>query len=182
MISEPNYKRATNKAYNVLLQYRLETCPINLKLLVFELPTNIRIFSYSQFSDSILMHYNFSSIAPSKHGFIVYNKNIKKYILCYNDEDNIPVYRFTIAHELGHYFLNHMIDNNYTNKEANCFARNLLSPVPIIERLSIYDTKNLINWFNLSYSAAKIRQKYIVTDLINISIENKSNILKIFTI
>lgn len=111
-------------------------------------------------------------------GACIYNKKREQYIILYNDTQNNPqLDRFTIAHELGHIFLKHHQDSNtdtllkrnlgywkykqYEN-EANCFARNLLSPAPLVNRiaeesaqpLSIHDISDA---FDISYLAARTR-------------------------
>ena len=77
--------------------------------------------------------------------------------------------RFSIAHELGHYFLNHRLDDyekNITlenpptgddfsriqNREADEFANELLVPLPIIKDCykKIRDSRALADMFNVS--------------------------------
>jgi len=67
-------------------------------------------------------------LAVSSDGFT--GREGDKYIIYYNDDPAIPAARkrFTIAHELGHYVLKHKVDGDKEEREANCFARNLLAP------------------------------------------------------
>ena len=77
--------------------------------------------------------------------------------------------RFSIAHELGHYFLNHRLDeyekgitldnppvgddfSKIQNREANEFANELLVPLPIIKESykTAKDARALADMFNVS--------------------------------
>ncbi|MFH1523189.1 MAG: ImmA/IrrE family metallo-endopeptidase [Patescibacteria group bacterium] len=72
-----------------------------------------------------------------------------------NDDDNANKQIFTVAHELGHYALQHETDkfgvlyrmqfldgeNSDTEKEANCFAANLLVPDRMLKE--VMDKYNL---------------------------------------
>lgn len=108
-------------------------------------------------------------------------------IILYSDAYPRETYRFTVAHELGHLFLGHpafltikktgvekidISEADYQNyeKEANAFARNLLSPAPlaksVIEKApSGYESSYIESAFLVSNSAAKVRTRYINRDL-----------------
>ena len=92
---------------------------------------------------------NYSILEDAVSGFL-YNKD-GKYIISVNSRHPIVRQRFTIAHELGHYLLNHQgdlfIDKGYIfrdfrsstgnirwEKEANKFAAELLMPQLMLER------------------------------------------------
>lgn len=94
-----------------------------------------------------------------------------------NSEQYTPRIRFSIAHELGHYFLHrgaknifscsesnmHDWNNNNIEAEANLFAANILMPYHIFKesiKLKDYNIKlvaNLSNEFSTSISATLIR-------------------------
>ncbi len=72
-----------------------------------------------------------------------------RYLILYNEErtDHLR-FRFTVAHELGHIFLGHHEEAGTTGpisagstlygvmeREADCFARNLLCPAPAVKEL-----------------------------------------------
>ncbi|MDR0327677.1 MAG: ImmA/IrrE family metallo-endopeptidase [Planctomycetaceae bacterium] len=75
-------------------------------------------------------------------GFIDFDKKT----IAVNSADSAPRKNFTIAHELGHYLLEHSIEDGYTvllrntddmvrtpiEQEANCFAANVLVPEPFL--------------------------------------------------
>lgn len=75
--------------------------------------------------------------------------------------------RFTLAHELGHYLMNHFDDcfDKCTLTEldnlANCFARNILVPVDYLKTRDIY---KLPNYFAVSLAAAEARLSFYSID------------------
>lgn len=97
-----------------------------------------------------------------------------KWIICVNKDHNIKRQRFTLAHELGHYFLHkekniNFIDttffrsNDMTSVEyiANEFAARLLMPEDIVRKLidneQIKNIGTLAEKFNVSSAAMKYR-------------------------
>ena len=60
-----------------------------------------------------------------------------EYMILYNDLYPHIKWRFNIAHEIGHYFMchkkgNYQIYTEVQEREANYFARQLLTPFPLI--------------------------------------------------
>lgn len=101
---------------------------------------------------------------------VLYQEN-GRYAIFYNTEDQSPQrIRFSLAHELGHYFLEHksMRDVNdgqlkAQEREANSFAAQMLMPKQVIKELSrrgVPVTEDfLIKNFDVSESAAAFRLK-----------------------
>ncbi len=109
-------------------------------------------------------------------------KNDNTYIL-YNENENIRRQKFTIAHELGHFYLHKdsqmfvdtekiLYRNNESNKgeikkeiEANCFAASLLMPEHFIndeikklnKDITIDDIEILAETFDVSIQAMTFR-------------------------
>ena len=65
-----------------------------------------------------------------EYGKMYYNFDRDKTIFIYDDSQTVDSSRFTIAHELGHYFLNHkdVLDRGDRDfeKEADLFSTYLL--------------------------------------------------------
>jgi Zn-dependent peptidase ImmA (M78 family) len=116
---------------------------------------------------------------PAKvSGFI---KQIENQVsICVNKFDSLNRKRFTIAHELGHYFLHKdkltdgIIDGvNTLNRdgtvdkienEANDFAANLLMPEQVFKALwkrEDYSVTNVAEYFLVSESAIVTRAKFL---------------------
>lgn len=77
-------------------------------------------------------------------GKVAYDFNIKKYVITVNENHHENRQRFTIAHELGHYALNHGSKEDVLYRdgssdpdeiEANAFATEILMPSAIIKHL-----------------------------------------------
>lgn len=106
------------------------------------------------------------------------------YSIAYNDLKVDTRIRFTLMHELGHIFLNHLVDFEKTEimrngkitsgltrqeykvleNEANAFARNVLSPVPMFLTLKDKSINNVSFTFGISPSAAETRIDFINRD------------------
>lgn len=155
MIDFPDYEKATNAAYDVLKCYKGHYPQIDVLLILSEFE-NISIHTYSDTAQRMSMSFSqFVDCAPSEYGFTIYDKEHQKWIVFYNDQKDVCTIRFTLAHELGHIVLRHD-DDNYTAKcEANCFARNLLCPVPLRDGFNLSTTQDYCDCFNISEPMAK---------------------------
>ncbi|MFE7151739.1 ImmA/IrrE family metallo-endopeptidase, partial [Heyndrickxia sporothermodurans] len=116
-------------------------------------------------------------INSSEDGVIHYSGDRDKYLIAYNDviEHQERVY-WTLAHEFGHYLLGHhkesdrtslarneMTEEEYDAREveANFFARFFLSPPPVIAMANLNDYQKIMDFFGVSYTAAKNTLNYI---------------------
>ena len=85
--------------------------------------------------------------------------------------ENINRCRFTVAHELGHIFLGHLlyenkkyrtfIMNDDTESEANVFARDLLAPACVLHELGITAAEDISTLCNISLESATYRAERI---------------------
>jgi Zn-dependent peptidase ImmA (M78 family) len=111
----------------------------------------------------------------------VYDEVYGRAVIYFNDAlNNSGLIRFTIAHELGHYILNHFEyidehilrrsgfskkDYNILEKEANCFSRNLLSPVALVHLFNVSNNQYRIrDLFNITYKASLVRVRFFNVD------------------
>ncbi len=115
--------------------------------------------------------------ASSEYGFTVADYANDKFIIYYNDWKDEKTIRFTLAHELGHIKLRHSNDNEVANKEANCFARNILCPVQIIKQFGLSTPEEYANCFGISMPMAQASLKNRSSDFYYVSKElyNKIN-------
>lgn len=107
------------------------------------------------------------TIVTEKHGKPLY-------LVLYNDEVKNPFrISFTIAHELGHIYLEHKRDNQEQEKEADIFAAELLAPRCMLWELSNrYDTippELVQEVFGVSASMAKKRLVHRYPEPVNIA-------------
>ena len=97
----------------------------------------------------------YSNFASSNHGF--------------KDETTI---KFTIAHELGHIVLKHCEDNYFTQKEDNCFARNLISPIPLVNRYKLNISRDYVRCFGISEPMAEV--SFAFAKVMNIILQKRT--------
>lgn len=114
-----------------------------------------------------------------KDGYSIYNGN--SYTIAYNNTIK-PHYRinFTLAHEIGHIILGHhkdfdvtsILKDNFTKEEykileneANCFARNILAPAPLVKQFPFWNIFDISNNFNLTFAATYTRLSFLKNDL-----------------
>ena len=157
MTKYPDYNRATNAAYEALSNYEGNFPQIDIFEIVLSY-RNIRIHTYSDIAESnkIAIDEFVSTLAPSEYGFTIYDKENHRYLIFFNDTKIDTTIRFTIAHEFGHIVLEHQEDGKVEDKEADCFARNLLCPVPIRDELGLVTTEDYCAAFDISSRAAKV--------------------------
>lgn len=181
----PNYAKAVQKSVNLLMDLDIKSVPINLDEIFDDLKLTIRKQSYSDFAESKGITVKFlCNYFESDLGACVYDPKTERYIIYYNDTKfNQGLNRFTIAHELGHVFLEHysQVDSNVLlrrkmsgakykrlEREADCFARNLLAPVPLVKKMVELNTPmtqlELQSAFNISLQAAGARLGFLTAD------------------
>ena len=104
----------------------------------------------------------------TEHSYSIYDG---VYTITYNNEKSVGRTLFNLLHEIGHIVLNHFVDFNKTilinnpltkgkykilENEANCFARNVLSPIVLVNYLNL-SKSNIIDTFGITGRAADIR-------------------------
>lgn len=161
-----NYKTAYDCCATVIEENR-----INYPLDVFSLIESygIKILSYTDFC--LKQNISFKEVVDSfsAFGFLCRDKNSSKAIIYYNDHNSLETNNFTLLHELGHYLMNHFEDNRDNDNLANCFARNLIAPASVCQKLKFEDPYSLSEYFQISLSAAHTRLDFIQRDLYHIN-------------
>lgn len=169
----PDYEKATNAAYSELRNYNGGYPRVN----IFALLKNYSRVQLHTFSESaailgVTLDEFIKDYSESYMGFTIYDFSKKRWLVYYNDAKCITTIRFTIAHELGHIVLGHTKDNLHSDKEANCFARNILCPAPIIEDLNLNTCEDYCSCFNVSEPMAAAAKGNHSSDMYYISREN----------
>ena len=127
------------------------------------------IYSYQEFAErhnisvgEVIAYCESETGCTHKHG--------DKYIVMFNDSPDIPQERktFTLAHELGHILLRHLIilesykiyhssyPNQHFEQDANSFAACLLCPMPVLSKLKPKSVSAIRASFGLSFDASSI--------------------------
>ncbi|MCM3030342.1 ImmA/IrrE family metallo-endopeptidase [Niallia sp. MER 6] len=114
----------------------------------------------------------------SEDGYTIYDGI--NHTIAYNDTIQVQGrVRFTLMHEIGHIYMNHLVDFDETillrstltnakykvlENEANSFARNSLAPVMVVKDLNINSISDIISKFEISAAAAKVRLDTLILD------------------
>lgn len=121
--------RAVKYAQSVLKHYWDKQIPVRPEQMIHKI-SDLQL-CYADLSDDI-------------SGKVHYDFDIKKYIITVNQNHHENRQRFTIAHEMGHYALNHGTkedvlyrdgSNDSDEIEANTFAAEILMPTTVIRHL-----------------------------------------------
>lgn len=171
-MTNPDYFLATNKAYEVLNNFRDFSYPTPIYSIIQNFH-DIILVSYEEFANRCNQSFSeFYKSASSEFGFSIKDISTGHTIILYNNHKDETTNRFTLAHELGHFVLNHYEDNSTEDKEANCFARNLLCPVPIVTELSLSTIYEYVNNFYVSTLMARTALDFRKRDYNNITTAN----------
>lgn len=189
-VLKPNYEAAQNMAWQVLKEYADYQLPISLYKIIAKIPT-LHTRPYSKLAwlfgckvDEV------DDIIGSENGGALWSRPPKgDFILAYDDiSSNWQRMRFTVAHELGHFFLGHYDFNNNPGiivdgklelsdhesyvvyeQEANYFAKRLLVPTPVLMDVNSQMTVD-------SYSLSSIFQ--VSLECSNYIIKGVNNLLR----
>lgn len=151
-IYSPNFKLAETKALEFLKLSDSKELPI--KIIQFKnIFDDLEVKKFSWYAKKMgLTIEETCKQLETEDGLITINPRNNKFRILYNDTiENEGRKRWTLAHELGHYALNHLERMNVSTlrrsetiedkenpfeKEANCFARNLLAPPYVVFHFS----------------------------------------------
>lgn len=174
--STPRYKYATEMALNTFTYFNVLNFPVDIKTLVKS--EGIKLKKYSVIAKKLGITLEEVCEEYQTEMAYIFRTKAGKYSIAYNDTLPDYVIRFSIAHELGHYALMHLEDfeetvlryrgNSLTEvkyqvleKEANCFARNLISPAPIAD---IVPPEIYQEYFGIGFTAEHTRIGLLKSD------------------
>lgn len=89
------YKNVRNSAWQALLDLNVTELPVSVNRIAKQL--DIKIIKNSQ------IH----KLGNNQRGFTAYDG--QNWYIVFDDTESVPVCRFTVAHELGHILLGHML-------------------------------------------------------------------------
>lgn len=151
------YKNIRDNAWKCLIDFKIDKLPVDVLKIADE--ANVTVIKNSSVGLLRAKEYG-RSYYDGKHWYIVY-------------DDSAPVEcsRFTVAHELGHYFLGHQLQYvkysrirevkkvPVSEKQANRFAARLLCPACVLWKLNINTAEELASVCKVDISVAQIRMK-----------------------
>lgn len=149
------YEKSRNAAWQCLLDYKIDRLPVKV--------SNIA----KQSGFIILKNSDINELKDRESGKTVYQNG--KFYIIYRDTEIPGRCRFTIAHELGHIFLGHLLINtpacrtfavrDDNESAANVFARDLLAPACVLHELHILSADDISKFCNISLESATYRAK-----------------------
>ena len=147
------YKNARNAAWQCIVDFKINSLPVMVSKIAKS--AGITLFRNSD-----------SNILEADQSGKTIIQNDKFYVI-YRDTESSSRCRFTIAHELGHIFLGHLMINtpqyrtfkiqNDTESAANVFARDLLAPACVLHELRAVSASDISKLCNISLEAATYR-------------------------
>ena len=138
------YRRIDNSVKELMEDYRIESYPIQLKELAKKMGITLVAYSYAS---------KFGINQPDNLSDDAFTK-MDDNIVFYNDSASIERIRFSVAHEIGHIWLEHKRTSRRNEAEANHFAGYLLAPTPVIVEQGFEDAFDIAEFFQISYEAA----------------------------
>lgn len=172
------YEYCNQKACEFLEEFHIKSFPIDVESIIREKKWGL--VKYSELMEVFQCDRNYvKRCLGSNDGFTSWDGD--NYTISYNDDEILgDRTRFTLMHEIGHIYLNHLTDfestkiyrgslsraeNKVLENEANAFARNVLSPVSMYLTLKNKSTSNVARTFGLTQSAAETRIDFINRDV-----------------
>ena len=155
------YKDLRNGVWSCLVDSETNAFPVDiLKITTW---AGIRVIKNSVVND----------LMPNEDAKSYFNGEV--WIIIYNDKNPVPISRFAIAHELGHFFLGHdMTYSRYecaqkfgskpkAEEQADAFAVRLLAPACIIKELNLHTAEEISQYCGIPLQIAKARAQRIKT-------------------
>lgn len=194
-----DYAKAVRVAAEVLEDYGITQVPLQLERIIDALSNEIALTTYTRLMELGGLDYAaVVKLMDSDLGACAYDPQTAQYVIYYNDTLSEAWCRFTIAHELGHIFLEHhllagtdVLSRTFVAKaqykeyenEANAFARNLLSPAPlariIVKNKNHADVAEVEKAFFITTKAAETRIAFLKRDLPYCTAEITDKLLQI---
>lgn len=100
-------------------------------------------------------------------GYSIYNYKTKRYLIALDDVNfDLSRQRFTLAHELGHIFLQHHtkyrhLSDYVKEKSADAFAGELLMPREMMYKTAKFPPNYVLDLYGVSYSAYEKRKLFL---------------------
>lgn len=149
------YKNVRNSAWQALLDFNVTKLPISVNSIAKQL--GIKVIKNSDIHE-LQNGERGATILKNEHWYIVFD-----------DTKSVPVCRFTVAHELGHILLGHILvtgtkyrtfeKRDEEEQAADMFAARLLAPACVLHELHATTAEEIAKVCNISISAAVVRSE-----------------------
>ena len=149
------YKKTRNAAWQCLVDYKIDSFPVNVSKIARDAKVKV------------IRNSDVNLLKPNENGKSYFDG--QTWFLIYDDTNDPVVSRFTIAHELGHFFLGHAYTcakyADYDNKgkkpkaedQADAFALRLLCPACVLKDLNISSAEDIAKYCRVPIEWAEKR-------------------------
>lgn len=162
-MEKPDFSRCTAKATELLYEQDLSERILNIQNLKFDKDIIFdTLQSYCQLTRTPISRFASPYSNVLKDGCTLRDLKTGYNVVLYNDDIFHPAHRnWTLAHEVGHIYLEHDKDESIEEIEAHFFASQLFMPeytlLMMAQNYGSVDEKSLIEIFGVSYEAAAKR-------------------------
>lgn len=155
-----------NKVVQIYKDMDVISFPICPQTVLSCVPKKCRILSYQELAQRAQCSVeDIIAVNKSSSGATNYDKKSGRFLILYNADMNDGRVRWTLIHEIGHIYLEHIemmqsgTDYDYEEfeTEADFFTWNLLAPLPLIHEMGAVSSDDVKRLFGLSSSAASIQ-------------------------
>ena len=164
-MTKNEYYRILKLTWRVLLECNITELPVKVSSICKHYNINLAKYTTVDGSCKATVDYH---ISVKSDGFAI--EQCGKYTIFYNDMCNPGRCRFTIAHELGHILLGHVLRNGLVNREpskadnpieqaANMFAARLLAPACVLYGCRVRTHEEISTLCNISLQSARYRSE-----------------------
>lgn len=164
-MSYENYKHARDAAWQMLIDCHVTSLPVDVAQLCATKGYVLRSYKAGRKAIEAI---GLAGQCEIVSGFTYYHNGV--YYIFYDDSCSPGRQRFTIAHEIGHIILVHLMDGQYTviNREpgpqddpaetqANQVAARLLAPACVLHALGVTTANEISQLCGISQQAAEFR-------------------------
>ncbi len=147
------YSNTRDAAWRFLIENKVTSYPLNLRSIV-----KSNGWLVADIKQAAKMHPELRKQLGRKEVATISQGG--KIIILIDRENSVQRNRFSIAHEIGHVYLQHCgLTKRQAEKEANMFAARILMPMILIKELHIDTAEQLASVCNVSIEAASYRMK-----------------------
>lgn len=160
-----NYQQARDSAWRILIDCNVRELPVQINAVCKQL--GVRLYSY-QDAEQAIQNRGLSEVVTHTDGLSLYSNDTP--IILFDNTLPPSRIRFTVAHEIGHIVLGHVIPGQVTcrNREpsqnddpaetaANQFAARLLAPACVLWGLDLHTPEDISRVCGISLTAARFR-------------------------